>query len=58
MTVDGAASLVQFTAGQLEITAAPLDRVPQMVFIGRELDRAGLAASFAFASAATDGERS
>jgi G3E family GTPase len=58
MVVDGAASLVQFTAGQLEITAAPLDRVPQMVFIGRDLDRAALAASFAFASAARDGESS
>lgn len=58
MTVDGAASLVQFTAGQLEITATTLDRVPQMVFIGRDLDRAGLAASFAFAGAARDGDRS
>lgn len=49
MVVDGAASLVQFTAGQLEITPAALARVPQMVFIGRDLDRAGLAARFAFA---------
>jgi G3E family GTPase len=56
MMVDGAASLVQFTAGQLEITPTTLDRVPQMVFIGRDLDRAGLAASFAFAGAALDGK--
>jgi G3E family GTPase len=54
MVVDGAASLVQFTAGQLEITPTTLDRVPQMVFIGRDLDRAGLAASFAFAGAAPE----
>ncbi len=54
MVVDGAASLVQFTAGQLEITPTTLDRVPQMVFIGRNLDRAGLAASFAFAGAAPE----
>ncbi len=54
MVVDGAASLVQFTAGQLEITSTTLDRVPQMVFIGRDLDRAGLAASFAFAGAAPE----
>jgi len=52
--VYGAASLVQFTAGQLEITPSTLDRVPQMVFIGRDLDRAGLAASFAFAGAAPE----
>jgi len=50
MVVDGAASLVQFTAGQLEITPATLDRVPQMVFIGRNLAAAGLAARFAFAA--------
>jgi len=55
MVVDGAASLVQFTAGQLEITPATLNRVPQMVFIGRGLDRAGLAARFAFAGAAPEG---
>ncbi len=54
MVVDGAASLVQFTAGQLEITPTTLDRVPQMVFIGRNLDRAGLVASFAFAGAAPE----
>ena len=54
MVVDGAASLVQFTAGQLEITPTTLGRVPQMVFIGRDLDRAGLAASFAFAGAAPE----
>jgi G3E family GTPase len=50
MVVDGAASLVQFTAGQLEITPAAQERVPQMVFIGRGLDRADLAARFAFAA--------
>jgi G3E family GTPase len=50
MVVDGAPALVQFTAGQLEITPATLDRVPQMVFIGRDLDVAGLAARFAFAA--------
>ena len=52
--VYGAASLVQFTAGQLEITPTTLGRVPQMVFIGRDLERAGLAASFAFAGAAPE----
>ncbi len=58
MVVDGAASLVQFTAGQLEITPATLDRVRQMVFIGRDLDRDGLAARFAFAGVAPeDGTR-
>lgn len=58
MVVDGAASLVQFTAGQLEITPATLDRVRQMVFIGRDLDRNGLAARFAFAGVAPeDGTR-
>ncbi len=50
MVVDGAPSLVQFTAGQLEITPATLDRVRQMVFIGRDLNAAGLAARFAFAA--------
>jgi G3E family GTPase len=55
MVVDGAASLVQFTAGQLEITPATLDRVPQMVFIGRDLDRATLAARFAFAGGTPEG---
>ncbi len=55
MVVDGAASLVQFTAGQLEITPATLDRVPQMVFIGRDLDHATLAARFAFAGATPEG---
>lgn len=58
MVVDGAASLVHFTAGQLEITPTTLDRVPQMVFIGRDLDQAELAECFAFAGAAPDGERS
>ncbi len=58
MVVDGAASLVQFTAGQLEITPTTLDRVHQMVFIGRDLDRAGLAASFAFAGAAPESRMS
>ena len=52
MVVDGAASLVQFTAGQLEITSTALDRVPQMVFIGRDLARAELTARFDFAAAA------
>ena len=58
MVVDGAASLVHFTAGQLEITPTTLDRVLQMVFIGRDLDQAELAECFAFAGAAPDGERS
>ena len=58
MVVDGAASLVHFTVGQLEITPTTLDRVPQMVFIGRDLDQAELAECFAFAGAAPDGERS
>ncbi len=49
MVVDGTPSLVQFTAGQLEITRAAQDRVPQMVFIGRDLDAVDLAARFAFA---------
>jgi G3E family GTPase len=57
MVVGGAPSLVQFTAGQLEITPAALERVRQMVFIGRHLDRAGLAARFAFAGAVPDGVR-
>lgn len=56
MVVDGAPSLVQFTAGQLEITPATLGRVPQMVFIGRDLNAAGLAARFAFAGVAPEGE--
>lgn len=51
MVVDGAPALVQFTAGQLEITPAAQERVRQMVFIGRGLDRAELAARFAFAAA-------
>ncbi len=55
MVVDGAASLVQFTAGQLEIAPATLNRVPQMVFIGRDLAAAGLAARFAFAAPEGEG---
>ncbi len=54
MVVDGVPSLVQFTAGQIEITPAALDRVPQMVFIGRDLGRAGLVARFAFAGVAPE----
>lgn len=50
MVVDGAPSLIQFAAGQLEIAPAAQGRVPQMVFIGRDLDRAELAARFAFAA--------
>ncbi len=55
MEVDGVPALVQFTAGQLEIAPAAQERVRQMVFIGRDLDSADLAARFAFAGLAPDG---
>lgn len=47
MTVDGRPSLVQYAAGQLEITDAEAGHRPQLVFIGRPLDRAAIEAGLA-----------
>ena len=54
MSIGGQPCLVQFSAGQLDITPADRLRVQQMVFIGKGLDRAGIAADFAFAGAARE----
>jgi G3E family GTPase len=46
--IDGKAALVQYSAGQLEITpAAAPPREEAMVFIGRDLDRPALEAGYA-----------
>lgn len=47
MTVDGRPCLVQYAAGQLEITDAEAEHRPQLVFIGRPLDRAAIEADLA-----------
>lgn len=52
MIIEGRPSLVQYAAGQLDITPAEKRRVQQMVFIGRGLDQAGIDRLFAFAGAA------
>lgn len=49
MIIEGRPSLVQYAAGQLDITPAEKRRVQQMVFIGRGLDQAGIDRLFAFA---------
>lgn len=49
-TVDGQCSLVQYAAGQLEITAAPEPRKCQLVFIGAALDHQRLEQDFAAAT--------
>ncbi len=49
MVVDGRACLVQFAAGQLDLTPADRARVPQMVFIGHDLRALDLGSRFAFA---------
>jgi G3E family GTPase len=54
MSIGGQPCLVQFAAGQLDITPAERQWVQQMVFIGKGLDRAGIAANFAFAGAARE----
>jgi G3E family GTPase len=48
--VDGAASLVQYSAGQLEITPAAGAPSEALVFIGRAMDRAAIESRFAQAS--------
>ena len=49
MSIDGETRLVQFSSGQLDIHPAEQGRRPQMVFIGKGLDRRGLEENFAFA---------
>jgi len=45
--LDGAPKLVQYTMGQLEIAAAEARENYHMVFIGPDMDRAGIEAGFA-----------
>lgn len=49
MYIDGEPCLVQFTMGQLEITPAVARDVQNMVFIGRDMDRAQVENRFAAA---------
>jgi G3E family GTPase len=53
MSVEGRPCLVQFAAGQLDITYAGWERVRQMVFIGRGLDEIEINERFAFAGVAS-----
>lgn len=46
MRIDGRPSLVQFTMGQLDITAAEAPPAHNMVFIGRDMDRSAIGAAF------------
>ncbi len=50
MMIDGQPSLVQFAAGQLEITPAGSERRPRVVFIGTEIDRHKLEREFTVAA--------
>ena len=52
MTIDGQCTLVQFAAGQLDITPADQPHEGQVVFIGTELDRDRLERDFASAAGA------
>ena len=45
--IDGKPSLIQYSLGQLEITPAPGPPTEKIVFIGKEMDRAGIEARFA-----------
>ena len=45
LTIDGEPSMLQFTMGQLEITAAPERERPYLVVIGHELDRRSVEAA-------------
>ena len=45
--IDGLPSLVQYSLGQLEITPTPGLPTEKLVFIGKDMDRAGIEARFA-----------
>ena len=47
MRVDGGTILVQYSAGQLDITPAPRRTIHEVVFIGARMDRAGIESRFA-----------
>ncbi len=49
MTVGGKPHLVQFTMGQLDLVPTTASANEKIVFIGRNMDRSGIEAQFAFA---------